>query len=231
MPQTVAENSCRAFDKIGCQIESKAREGEPVDLDELDRAVLKLLSEDGRMSSRAVGAKLGIEATTAHRRVRSLEQRGVIQRYAPVVDPAAVGLGVTMFVRASPRGKVDPDGIPGRLSSIPEIEACYVTAGHDNILLLVHAPTFASTRTVLSRIERAGEVTTRVTMVLSKESTQSKASPNPAGAEHGPVRQLHRVAAPAAIPPGAHGKDRSAKHVSPIPPAAEVAGSIVHRNG
>jgi Lrp/AsnC family transcriptional regulator, leucine-responsive regulatory protein len=139
-------------------------------VDDVDRAILGLLSRNGRMSARLVGVKLKLPPASVYRRVRNLEERGVIHRFEAMVDPVAVGLGLTMFVGATPRRDAPDIDVPAVLSSMPEVESCHVVAGPDSYLLLVRAADLESTKSTLARIEREAMVTTRVTMILSTEN-------------------------------------------------------------
>ena len=62
------------------------------DLDDLDRAPLRLLATDGRRSFSGLAKETGLSTSAAHQRVRRLEQRGVVTGCAARVDPTAVGL-------------------------------------------------------------------------------------------------------------------------------------------
>ena len=70
----------------------------PHSLDALDRKILGLLQEDGRMSLADLAAKVGLSPSPCLRRVRMLERAGVIARYVAVLDQQAVGLPVSVFV-------------------------------------------------------------------------------------------------------------------------------------
>ena len=71
------------------------------DLDELDIAILQELQADGRMTSAELAQRVGLSASATLRRVRGLEESGVIDRYVMLVNPGAVGRGVSVFVEIS----------------------------------------------------------------------------------------------------------------------------------
>jgi DNA-binding Lrp family transcriptional regulator len=60
-------------------------------LDDMDKAILDALIDDGRASHREIAERTGISLATVNRRVRSLEDRGVIQGYTALIDPEAAG--------------------------------------------------------------------------------------------------------------------------------------------
>ena len=72
---------------------------EPIQsLDKLDRAILRLLQENGRETYDVVGAQVGLSPSAVLRRVKRLEEAGVIDRYVAIVKPESVGLGLTAYL-------------------------------------------------------------------------------------------------------------------------------------
>lgn len=136
-------------------------------MEDTDRQILKLLSEDGRMSFTDLGRATGLSTSAVHQRVRRLEQRGVIRGYTAKVDAEAIGLPLTAFVSVTPLDPAAPDDIPDRLADIPEIEACYSVAGDENYLLKVRTQTPGALEGLLFRIRNQAAVSTRTTIVLS----------------------------------------------------------------
>ena len=136
-------------------------------MEDTDRLIVRLLAEDGRMSYTDLGRATGLSTSAVHQRVRRLEQRGVIRRYAAVVDPEAAGLSLTAFVSVKPIDPSEPDDAPERLRGIAEIESCYSVAGEESYLLKVRVATPAALETLLARIRAAANVSTRTTVVLS----------------------------------------------------------------
>ena len=137
------------------------------DVEDTDRLIVRLLAGDGRMSYTDLGRATGLSTSAVHQRVRRLEQRGVILRYAAVVDPEAAGLSLTAFVSVKPIDPSEPDDAPERLRGIAEIESCYSVAGEESYLLKVRVATPADLETLLARIRAAANVSTRTTVVLS----------------------------------------------------------------
>jgi Lrp/AsnC family leucine-responsive transcriptional regulator len=136
-------------------------------VEDIDRQILRLLSQDGRMSFTDLGRATGLSTSAVHQRVRRLEQRGVIRGYTAVIDPDAIGLPLTAFVSVTPLDPAAPDDVPERLAGLAEIEACHSVAGDQNYILKVRVPTPGDLEGLLSRIRSAAGVTTRTTIVLS----------------------------------------------------------------
>ena len=110
-------------------------------LDTIDRKILEAVQEDGRISNVDLAARIHLSAPQCFRRVRSLEERGVIRGYRADVAPEAIGFAVTAYVSVSIGG--------GDFGRVREIEAeirafaqileCYSVSGEDDYLLKVVA--------------------------------------------------------------------------------------------
>lgn len=68
------------------------------ELDRIDRAILRLLSEDANRSLNEIAAEVGLTSTPCWKRIRRLEESGIILRRVAVVDPKKVGLPLSAFV-------------------------------------------------------------------------------------------------------------------------------------
>src|SRR5665647_3198016 len=67
-------------------------------LDAIDRKILGILQTDGRTTMQELADKVGLSVSPCHRRVKLLEQRGVITRYIATVDQKSLGLHVSVFI-------------------------------------------------------------------------------------------------------------------------------------
>ena len=110
-------------------------------MDAYDRNILKWLQNDGRMTNVELAERIHLSAPQTLRRVRTLEERGVIRRYAALVSPAAVGLEVTAFVSLS----LDREQfrnvreVERNVMAFPEIVECHTISGDFDYLLKVVA--------------------------------------------------------------------------------------------
>ncbi|HEV7195803.1 MAG TPA: Lrp/AsnC family transcriptional regulator [Pedococcus sp.] len=136
-------------------------------MEDLDRRIVDLLRADGRMSYTDLGKAMSLSTSAVHQRVRRLEERGVIKRYAAIVDPTALDLPLTAFVSITPLDPAAPDDIPDRLRSITELEACHSVAGEENYILKARVRTPGDLESLLARIRAIANVATRTTVVLS----------------------------------------------------------------
>ncbi|MGH3662416.1 MAG: Lrp/AsnC family transcriptional regulator [Micromonosporaceae bacterium] len=136
-------------------------------MEEIDRAIVGALAEDGRLSYTDLAEKVGLSVSAAHQRVRRLEQRGVIRGYGARVDHEALGLSLTAFIAIRPIDPAAPDDAPERLAHLSEIESCYSVAGDDFYLLKVRVADPVALERLLQQIRSAANVATRSTVVLS----------------------------------------------------------------
>ena len=136
-------------------------------LDERDLAIVAALQEDARATYADVGARVGLSASAVHDRVRKLERRGVVRGYRAVVDPEAIGLFVTALIEASPLDPQQPDDLPERVRTFPEVEDCLSVAGDANYVLKVRTRTTGELEDLIRRLREQGGVTTKTTIALS----------------------------------------------------------------
>lgn len=127
-------------------------------LDDVDRRLLLELTADPRLSKSALARRAGVSTPTATSRVARLERLGVIRGYRLDIDPAALGLAMSAWVRVRPG--------PGQLPKIaelarrtPEISECHRVTGEDCFVLRVHAPTLPALEQVLDRFLLHGQTT------------------------------------------------------------------------
>ncbi len=136
-------------------------------MEALDRKLVDLLRQDGRMSYTDLGKAMGLSTSAVHQRVRRLEERGAITGYAAQVSPDALGLPLTAFISITPLDPAAPDDIPDRLRPITELDACHSVAGDENYILKARVATPGQLEDLLGRIRATANVSTRTTVVLS----------------------------------------------------------------
>lgn len=109
------------------------------ELDAIDRRILRFLQKDGRVSNAELAETVGLSASPCLRRVRAMEESGVISRYAALVDPARFGLTVNVFVQVSMETQVEDvlKRFEAKIQDRPEIMECYLMTGDSDYLLRV----------------------------------------------------------------------------------------------
>ncbi len=136
-------------------------------VEDLDRQILTLLADDGRMSFTDLGRATGLSTSAVHQRVKRLESRGLIRGYAAVIDQEQAGLPLTAFISIRPIDPSQPDDSPERLSGLKEIESCWSVAGEESYILKVRVARPTDLEDLLARVRAVANVATRTTIVLS----------------------------------------------------------------
>lgn len=110
-----------------------------VELDDIDRAILALLQTDASKSVQDVADAVGLSQNPCWRRIKRLEHDGIIERRVALVDPIAVGLGVTVFVslKTSQHNAKWLSRFADGVEKIPEITEVYRMSGDIDYLLKV----------------------------------------------------------------------------------------------
>lgn len=133
-------------------------------LDEIDRRILAALQQDGRLTIADLATRIGLSASPCHRRVRILEDEGVIERYVAVIDQRAVGLPVSVFVSIKLESQRE-DALQKFARAIapwPEILECYLMTGPRDYLLRVVVADLAAyetfLKTKLTRLSGIGSI-------------------------------------------------------------------------
>jgi len=132
-----------------------------MELDRLDARIIAALQEDGRKSIVDLAAEVGLSHTPCARRVRQLEQAGIIQGYAALVDPMGLGLRVRAFVQVKLERHTDEnvENFRRALETLEEVVSCYATTGAYDFMLQVVAPDLEALSTVvLKRVVRIAGV-------------------------------------------------------------------------
>ncbi|CAJ3594118.1 transcription regulator AsnC [Burkholderia pseudomallei] len=110
-------------------------------LDSIDRRILRALQRDGRQQNVELAKEVGLSPSPCLRRVRLLEEAGVIERYVAVLDPAKVGRGLTVFTRVWLKEQ-DADTVAHfaeAVQHLPQVVECHLMAGDCDFLLRVVA--------------------------------------------------------------------------------------------
>ncbi|WAC65299.1 Lrp/AsnC family transcriptional regulator [Agrococcus sp. SL85] len=111
-------------------------------LDQVDHALLGILRDDARTTNRELARAVGIAESTAHARVRRLEERGVIAGYEAVVRQARLGRGLQALVhvtlRAGARATI-PD-FAEKVRALPEVSQLFFLGGVDDFIVHVAVP-------------------------------------------------------------------------------------------
>jgi Lrp/AsnC family leucine-responsive transcriptional regulator len=137
-------------------------------VDDIDRQLLSLLLADARSSYADLARAVGLSAPSVHDRVRRLERSGALRGYTAVVDPHALGLGVTALVGILQREGAEQDDLAAALAEIEEVEDCWFVAGEEAFVVKVRVADVDALEHTLGALRRTpGVARTRTTVVLS----------------------------------------------------------------
>ena len=149
-------------------------------LDEIDRRILRELQEDGRLQNIELARRVGLSPSPCLRRVKLLEEAGIISRYVAVVDQAKVGLQLSMFARVSltAQDAETIDHFIAAMKRLPEVVECYIMLGESDALLRVVASDLADYRRFqATHLTRKNGIQTVKTDVPSETIKQTFALP------------------------------------------------------
>lgn len=138
-------------------------------LDPIDRKLLSELQDNGRITNVALAEKVGLTAPPCLRRVRALENAGVIRGYHADLDPGTLGYGITVFAMVSLKSQSEEalQAFEQHVGALPEVRECHMLNGEIDYILkivsedlqtfqlfltgkLVNAPNVASVKTSLT---------------------------------------------------------------------------------
>ncbi|GGO90335.1 Lrp/AsnC family transcriptional regulator [Stakelama pacifica] len=143
-------------------------------LDQIDRQLLKLLQDDGRMTNVDLAERVGLTAPPCLRRVRALEDEGAIRGYHAELDPIALGYTITVFAMVSLRSQAESDleAFEAHVATIPEIRECHMLNGEIDFILKIVATDLKSFQqlltTKLTSASNVSSVKTSLTIRTSK---------------------------------------------------------------
>jgi DNA-binding Lrp family transcriptional regulator len=114
----------------------------PVRLDPIDWRILKELQADGRITNVALAARVGLSPPPCLRRVRALEDAGLIAGYAALVDEAALGFELTAFAMVGLHNQAEPElrAFENRILGWPLVREAYMMSGETDYVLKCVAP-------------------------------------------------------------------------------------------
>jgi DNA-binding Lrp family transcriptional regulator len=145
----------------------------------IDRHILRELQRDGRLQNVDLAQRVGLSPSPCLRRVRLLEEAGVIERYVALVNPSKIGMNLTVFVRVWLIGQdvETVDRFTDSVKELPQVVECHLMAGDCDFLLRVVAADLDAYRRFqiehVTRIKGVQSVKTEVPMQRIKLSTES----------------------------------------------------------
>lgn len=128
-------------------------------LDPVNLRILAELQQDTRLPMTELGRRIGLSSPSVTERVRRLEENGVIKGYRLDIDPTALGLPITAYIRIRPNtGQLYK--ISELAQSIPEVAECHRVTGEDCFILKVYLPNLVQLDRILDAFLAFGNTTT-----------------------------------------------------------------------
>jgi len=151
-----------------------------VELDKLDISILEAMQKDGRLSNRDLAKAVSLSPSPSWRRLRALEEAGVISHYAAVVDREQVGLSIMGFAHITlhDHSSEKVRRFDRAIMGAPQVLECHATSGEHDYMLKVVAPDMASYQDFLSEyLLKIGVVRTVNTSFVLKQQKSTTVLP------------------------------------------------------
>jgi DNA-binding Lrp family transcriptional regulator len=147
-------------------------------MDEIDSRILRELQKDGRIPNNILAEQVGLSPSPCLRRVKNLEENGVIARYVAILNPQAVGSGLTVFVRIwlDSQGEETVEHFCREIAMLPDVVECHLMVGDCDFILRVVAADLDAYRQFqikhLARIKGVKNIKTELPMQTIKQTTE-----------------------------------------------------------
>ncbi|NMG75583.1 Lrp/AsnC family transcriptional regulator [Aromatoleum diolicum] len=115
-------------------------------IDKFDLQILAALQRRGNATNSALSEEVHLSSSQISRRVNRLEQSGIISGYAALLDPAAIGLGVSAFAQVilERHGETSSDAFERAVAALPDVVECFSVSGDADYVLRIVAPDLAA---------------------------------------------------------------------------------------
>lgn len=147
-------------------------------LDDTDRRILEILQRNGRLQNVELARMVGLSPSPCLRRVRLLEEAGVIERYVALLDPAKIGVGMSVFARVTLTAQDEQtvERFTEAIRRLPQVVECHLMAGDSDFLLRVVAKDLEDYRRFqiahLTRSQGVQSIKTDIPMQRIKQSSE-----------------------------------------------------------
>ncbi|PWE53895.1 AsnC family transcriptional regulator [Metarhizobium album] len=124
------------------------------DLDAFDRKILEILQRDNTTPQRMIGEAVNLSAPAVQRRIKRMTEDGVIRANVAIIDPAAVGQAITIFVEVEVISETAEqiEQAKQAFAACPEIQQCYYVTGEADFVLVIVVPSMADYEALTRRL-------------------------------------------------------------------------------
>jgi len=151
-----------------------------VQLDGIDKEILRFLQNDSAISNADLAEKVGLSASACLGRTRNLRKRGVIKKYTAVIDERKVGLSIISFtfVTLSPHNRAAAEAFCERIQNLSQVVECYNITGNWDYLIKIVSPTIEAYRDfIMDSLLTIPAVNKVETLMVLKSEKQNGALP------------------------------------------------------
>jgi DNA-binding Lrp family transcriptional regulator len=123
-------------------------------LDDFDLAILAIIQRDNATPQRLIGEAVNLSAPAVQRRIKRMQEAGVIQANVAIIDPAKVGQAITVFVEVEMRSELadEIDAAKHAFQAAPEVQQCYYVTGECDFVLVMLVPNMQAYETLTRRL-------------------------------------------------------------------------------
>lgn len=148
-----------------------------MNLDELDSALIDMLSSEPRISVLEISRRLRVARGTVQARLDRMQRGGVITDFGPSIDPMALGYTVIAFINASIRQGQRDSGLLGHLRDIPEVIEVYTVTGDVDLLIRVVARSNDDLQRVIDLVVTAPGIERTSTVIVLASQIERRMIP------------------------------------------------------
>lgn len=122
-------------------------------MDDIDRKIINLLSQDSRRALADIGGLVGLSASSVNERIRRLTASGAIRRFTVEVDPAAIGIETLVFVWIGLRDDADESEFRRYIATVESVQECHHVTGSWSYLMKLRVPAIDAIEAVLADLK------------------------------------------------------------------------------
>ena len=137
-------------------------------LDDIDRRLLELLKQDARMSYVELGAKVGLSEAAVRRRIKKLQDEGIIKRFTVEIE---VGQGASALTLLSVMPSTPTSEVSMKIKNLPGVQRVYEITGQYDVAVLITGSNIAEVNKCIDDIRKSKGVATTNTIIILREIT------------------------------------------------------------
>lgn len=169
-------------------------------VDDIDLAILRLLSDNARISNAEMGRRVGLAPSAIFQRIRKLEEAGVIRGYTALIEPRSLGFTISAFVMIGTNENAGEYDTAALLAEIPDVREVHRVVGEDCFFVRIQVPDTDTLTDVLDdRIRPIPSVASTRTTIILKTAKQEPGPPIPVESGRADGRQGAKSAKAAAL--------------------------------